>query len=363
MPIARIRTLDPEAISFLASKLAASGYQLQFAAPNEEQLDEADLEIIVTRMDSATALQQAQIQAEEMDADVTVYPGALSPIAHVNDIEEQAHTPLHPAELELLAAEIPNAPGRLPQTRAPWTTPYHADVLQEASEPALGTPASASDAKVEREHSHVMRETAGTLVANVKHGAGVLGNIAQSMGSRVAEWRRRSQLAKQQRRDQEDVALTSRAAKVPAQRLQLVTPPRRLSSRDRQYRRAAIVAASVLGVFALGWGLFGKGGPASPIRNSNLSNVQQQTPFGAASLSAPAQPAPVSMQPPSKQIAPVRKTTTKPVATRRNRTARVHRHVARSDDGEVVVRHFGSKPVAQQAKVKTKDGVKVITEE
>jgi hypothetical protein len=41
----------------------------------------------------------------------------------------------------------------------------------------------------------------------------------------------------------------------------------------------------------------------------------------------------------------------------------VHRSASADDDGEVVVRHFGTKPEAQQAKAKTKDGVKIITEE
>jgi hypothetical protein len=38
-------------------------------------------------------------------------------------------------------------------------------------------------------------------------------------------------------------------------------------------------------------------------------------------------------------------------------------YFAANNDSEVVVHHFGTKPVAQQAKAKTKDGVKVISEE
>jgi hypothetical protein len=37
--------------------------------------------------------------------------------------------------------------------------------------------------------------------------------------------------------------------------------------------------------------------------------------------------------------------------------------VSSGEDDEVVIRHFGVKSVAQQAKAKTKDGVKIITEE
>lgn len=49
MPIARIRTSDPEAISFLAAKLADSGFQVLFAVPGEKLSDDVDLDITVTR--------------------------------------------------------------------------------------------------------------------------------------------------------------------------------------------------------------------------------------------------------------------------------------------------------------------------
>jgi len=77
MPLARIRTFDPEAIAFLAAKLAASGYQLQFAKPGEELAEEADLDITVTRMDVPAALKQAQLQAEQLGVDITIMPGVL----------------------------------------------------------------------------------------------------------------------------------------------------------------------------------------------------------------------------------------------------------------------------------------------
>ena len=47
MPIARIRTFDIEAISFLAAKLAESGFEVQFAVPGESLSGEVDLEITV----------------------------------------------------------------------------------------------------------------------------------------------------------------------------------------------------------------------------------------------------------------------------------------------------------------------------
>jgi hypothetical protein len=59
----------------------------------------------------------------------------------------------------------------------------------------------------------------------------------------------------------------------------------------------------------------------------------------------------------------VRTTRHKPTPTHHTRTSNLRHHRSSSGNDEVVVHHFGSKPVAQQAKAKTKDGVKVISEE
>jgi hypothetical protein len=285
-------------------------------------------------------------------------------------------------------------PESSPGHPAPWTTPYHAEVPNEFVSAGTANP----DETQALEPTHA---SAGNVIASgLKRGAESLAAFTQSSATRFAEWNRRHAEARADRRVQRE-----REAAVERENRELLareeeqrrllefpnTPPpapasisgeslssklrlesthrssRRISRRDQNYRRAAITAAALLLAIILGWGVIGMRGPANPIGGSTLTNVQQQTPFGAASVGAPVQaPAPnlrpaASFQPPA-----VTTSRSKPAATRHVRTS-THRHRASrrssDDDGEVVVRHFGTKSVAQQAKAKTKDGVKIITEE
>lgn len=70
MPIARIRTSDPEAISFLAAKLADSGFQVQFARPGESLSGEVDLEITVNRIRKGADFLERDLVVSTADADV-----------------------------------------------------------------------------------------------------------------------------------------------------------------------------------------------------------------------------------------------------------------------------------------------------
>lgn len=394
MPIARIRTLDPEAISFLAARLAASGFQLQFSAPNDTDLDDADLEIIVTRMDSSTALQQARIQAEEMGVDVTVMSGALdlaSPVLAASPSEElvQETASIESLERETYPGPIRSHSDVTHQSPVRWTTPYHADVPESPSE-FRNSGVSQPDETQSLEPSH--SRTGEAIVSGLKHSAEVLGSFTQSSVERFSEWKRHSAEVRAQRRAERDrlrreaeqrrLLELSETASAPASpvsvaadpiaqnKLRLVSPPkssRRFSRRDQNYRRAAVVAAMLLLAIMLGWSVMGMRTPANPIGKSNLTNVQQQTPFGAASVSAPVQtPAPNIRPAANPRPSSVRATRNKPTPTRHARTSNLRHRTTRSsssNDDEVVVRHFGSKSVAQQAKAKTRDGVKVITEE
>src|SRR6185369_17671105 len=124
-----------------------------------------------------------------------------------------------------------------------------------------------------------------------------------------------------------------------ASKLRLVSSPRtsrRLSQRDQNYRRAAVIAAILLLAIMLGWGVIGMRSPANPIGNSNLSNVQQQTPFGAASVSAPVQTAAPNLRPAATPHPPaVRTTRHKPTPTHHSRTSNLRHHRSSSGDGEV----------------------------
>jgi hypothetical protein len=393
MPIARIRTLDPEAISFLAARLAAAGFQLQFSGPNDTDLNDADLEIIVTRMDSATALQQARIQAEEMGVDVTVMPGALDTVAPAPS-SDQAPEPVIETSAHETYSDRQELPASTPGHPARWTTPYHADLPEDANE---FVHAQASDPDETQPLEPSQPSAADAIASRLKHSAESLAAFTQSSAARLADWNRRTAEARAQRRTererQERAEQQNREqlARENEQRrlLELPNTPgpyasdktssskprlasttkfsRRLSHRDQNYRKAAIIAAALLLAIMLGWGLIGMRSPANPIGGSNLSNVQQQTPFGAASVAAPVQTAAPSLRPAANPHSPaVRAARSKPAPTHHARNSNIRHRTARSsssNDREVVVRHFGSKPVAQQAKAKSKDGVKVITEE
>ena len=393
MPIARIRTLDPEAISFLAAKLAASGFQLKFSAPNDIEPDDADLEIVVTRMDSATALQQARIQAEEMGVDVTVIPGALDSFgaAAASEVTPE-RVPDETSALEPQMEQTRVIPESTPGHPAPWTTPYHAEVPREFVTAATPDPDETQSLEPSRPSA------ADAIASSLKQGAESLAAFTQSSAARFAEWNRRHAEARAERRAEREreqkesrdnremlaredeqrrlLELPDRSASASASgdkspsKLRLVSAgkaARRLSQRDQNFRRAAITAAAILLAIIGGWGLFGMRGPANPIGGSKLTNVQQQTPFGAASVSAPVQaPAPNLRSASSPRPSAVSANRNKPAPTHHARVStRRHRATRHSsaDDGEVVVRHFGSKSVSQQAKVKSHDGVKVITEE
>ncbi len=395
MPIARIRTLDPEAISFLAAKLAASGFQLKFSAPNDTEPDDADLEIVVTRMDSATALQQARIQAEEMGVDVTVIPGALDSFVAATASEVMPErVPDETSALEPQIGQTSAIPESTPGRPAPWTTPYHAEVPREFDTAATPDPD-------ETQRLEPSRPSAGDAIASsLKHGAESLAAFTQSSTARFAEWNRRHAEARAERRAEREreqkenrenremlaredeqrrlLELPDKPASVSASasgervlsKLRLVSAgksSRRLSQRDQTFRRAAVTAAALLLAIIGGWALFGMRGPANPIGGSKLTNVQQQTPFGAASVSAPVQaPAPSLRPTSSPRPSAVSANSNKPAPTHHARVSprrhRATRHSS-SDDGEVVIRHFSTKSVSQQAKAKSHDGVKVITEE
>lgn len=382
MPIARIRTLDEEAISFLAPKLAAAGYQLQFVAPNQPDIGEADLEITVTRMDSATALEQARVQAEGMDIDVAVLPSAITralPFEQERKAEEVGVEQASPAPV-------------LPDTTlgpAAWTTPYHADIpgppeeLISANQPEQDAFESSAPAAANA------REMVKAASSGLRRGVDAISNFADSRVSQFSEWKHRRQEASVRRRQAREAALredmASRQQSVdsrgtqPASRadipipfpsaansnLRVVSPAlsTHRSGRDRKFRNSAIAAALVIAAAMIGWSLAGVGGPATPVGRTN-PNLTQQTPFGAAAVSAPAQALPISTQS-TRVPKPVQQVkSTKPSAPRRRVSSRHHQASAsREEDSEVVIRHFGNRPIAQQAKAKTKDGVKVITEE
>ncbi len=412
MPLARIRTFDPEAIAFLAAKLAASGYQLQFAKPGEELAEEADLDITVTRMDVPAALKQAQLQAEQLGVDITIMPGVLRApepeiIAAPVEVapEPVAEIPTEPP----VFYEIPVVPETVEADETASFEPatYYEPSLEPSvePEPAEHSP-YAQGADIPRGPSK-LEEVSQSAQEVLSRSLGALNSFSSSSREKLEEWKRRYSEAQTQRRaDREQQRLaaleeqqrkeaqlreeearlreeeTTKAPVVkifqplappepyrqaaPVRPRLVVTESRPMRQRDRTYRRAAVAAAAVVAAGMLVWGLTGRGGPANPLGKSGVSNVQQQVPFGAASVAAPAQPIPPNTSRPTqtrrRQVSKPKPNAARPVHTQR-RVAVPRNYFAANNDSEVVVHHFGTKPVAQQAKAKTKDGVKVISEE
>ena len=412
MPLARIRTFDPEAIAFLAARLAASGYQLQFAKPGEELPGEADLDITVTRMDVPAALKQAQLQAEQLGVDITVMPGVLrapepeivaAPVEVVP--EPVADIPAEPPAFY----ETPAVPETVEaEETAAWEpAPYYEPSSQPSVEPEPAELSPyAQGAEIPRGPSK-LEEVSQSAQEVLSRSLGALNSFGESSREKLDEWKRRYSEAQAQRRvDREQRRLAAleeeqrreaqrqeeetrlrkeEATKAPVVEIHqppvpnehyrqaapvrprlVVTESRPMRERDRNYRRAAVAAAVVVAAGMLVWGLTGRGGPANPLGKLGVSNVQQQVPFGAASVAAPAQPIPAAASRPTqtrrRQASKPKPNAARPVHSQR-RPAVPRNYFAANDDSEVVVRHFGTKPVAQQAKAKSKDGVKIISEE
>lgn len=142
--------------------------------------------------------------------------------------------------------------------------------------------------------------------------------------------------------------------------------PRRIArSRERVFKRSAVAAAIVaVGVISV-WSLGEIRRPANPLSREQLMRsaaVEQQRPFGPAATVAP-----VTKPEPAMPLPQRRSVAKKP--TPRGQVARPHpetRHVAkRSSSGpevpDVVVHHFASHK-QETAKVKVKNGVKIISE-
>lgn len=139
---------------------------------------------------------------------------------------------------------------------------------------------------------------------------------------------------------------------------------RRPSSRDRVFKRAAVAAAIVAaGVISI-WSLGAVRRPASPLSQEQLVRstiVEQQTPFGPAKVVPPA------IRPAVRPVPPQKKAVAKPPAkarTSKMHSSRTRAAENRSADGggdDVVVKHFTDQKQVQ-AKVKTKNGVKIISE-
>jgi len=372
MPLARIRSFDPEAIAFLAAQLAQSGYTLQFVRPDETGLEEADLELTVVRRNLDDALRTAQAEAERLGVDVTIIPGVI-PVASpepvvVAPVIAEPQPISHIAERTAEVADVPE----------PAPFPSEVEMPAASETPVMETDESVYDFAAERARwtqiakessektAHVLGRGLGGAVDGLEavsdslgrgfaSGKEKLADIGDSTASRLNEWMVRVRTARALRREARKPEASSLAY---ARERNLRRRPKPLWLRERIYKGAAV--AAVLATAAIiGWTLAGYAGPANPVgKGTGISTVQEQVPFGPASANAPVVPA--APAPVSQKISP------KPKAAAASHASRV-RAARDQDDREVIVRHFNQKPAAEQAKAKNhenvRDGVKIISEE
>jgi hypothetical protein len=110
MPTVRIRTHDPDTVSFFASKLVDCGFDVEFAAPGQRVRGDVDLEITV-------------------------------------DFTKKSST----ARRDTRYSAPPNRPP-LPQSRVEWTTPYHVEApdLSDEFVTGRGAPNDSKDRELAR---------------------------------------------------------------------------------------------------------------------------------------------------------------------------------------------------------------------
>jgi hypothetical protein len=369
MPLARIRSFDPEAIAFLAAQLAESGYTLQFVRPDESGLEEADLELTVVRRDLEEALLTAQAEAERLGVAVTVMPGVIplkapEPVVASEPVEVSEPVSETP-ELVLEAAEISGpipmpVEVEIPESRIPVMAAR--EIRDDTSREKRDWVRLMQDLSEKTAHLmgvgfrkavdglEVIRDSARRGIESGKQG---LAEMEDSTARRFSEWKMRRQRARTLRREVPRQELFDSFTAHPRN----LRRPKPLWLRERIFRGAAIAAVMVLAGI-IGWTLAGHAGPANPVgKGTGLSTVQEQAPFGAASASAPAVVVPARLS---------QKATPEPATTRSAKPARAAR--ANDDFQEVIVRHFDQKPAAVQAKSKNHDtvirgGVKIISEE
>jgi hypothetical protein len=375
MPLARIRTFDPEAIAFLAAQLAQNGYTLQFVRPDETGLEEADLELTVVRRDLQEALRLAGAEAERLGVDVVVVSGAVPVIAAASNTEPEpgvrleAISPGAIAVSEPVLTPAPVIPAQaepVAQDAVRWTPPP--EEIYQWPQPRQAQ-RSASGLVVPKERiAQAARESAeraaDQIGRGVGYGMGALAVLTASTAERFRGWKDRILARRELRRKSRQHEKRAAVLRFPQKPVRRPQPP---WLRDRIYK-GAVVAAVLVAAALIGWQFAGSAGPANPVNNASLvrsATVRQQFPFGPASINPPANSAAPTRVAPSSS----RHSKPKPAASRRGRhvASRRSRHTrsvtAEDDEPEVVVRRFAQKPVSEEAKAKTKDGVKVISEE
>lgn len=415
MPLARILTLHPDDTANLIQQLERLGFAVEVASPNQQNLDPADLEIEFAICDQQQVIARAGAIANQLQAEIVVFPGAIPPVPRPLPIREQlaAGVPKEEAPEE---EPVENAPSpelvpqfqtddsraSLPELAGVWLDGLSQKVRHSGRRTALGlkrvqsgiSSALAGVGNRAAEYRERMKTRAAELrVAREQRRAEAV--------LRRAEATRQAALLEQEERRQAEIAAAARQQEET--RLQAENEKRAEMERAHVAEQVAIqqqssakvqehitqfpakqkqprpvrtsqlrgvftgaIAASILFVIGM---LLANFTPTSPFSSSGSNgSVDQQVPFGPTTLHGPpgatlgGQAASNAVRAGNtlpRQAAPAQP---KPQPARGKAPAKWRRFrrsaSRRADSGgdDVVVRHFGpqspSQPHAQQAGLK-----------
>lgn len=414
MPLARILTLHPDDAANLIQQLERLGFAVEVASPNQQDLDSADLEIEFAVCDQQQVIARAGAIANQLQAEIIVFPGAMPPVPRPLPISEQlaAGVPKEDAPREEPVESVPSPElvpqfqgedprASLPELAGVWLDGLSEKVRRSGRRTASGLKrvqsgissalaGAGNRAAGYREH---MKTRAAELRAAREQRRAEAALRREEAARQAAlleqEERRQSEIAAARQREEarlhaenekrtemerphvaEPVAIQQQSsAKVQEQIAQFPAKqkqPRPVRSSQLRGVFTGAIAASILFVAGM---LLANFTPTSPFSSSGSGgSVEQQVPFGPTTLHGP--PGATVGGPAAsnvvragndipRQAAPAQP---KPQPAREKTPAkwrRFRRSASRGADSggdDVVVRHFGpqppSQPHAQQAGLK-----------
>ena len=206
MPLARILTLHSEDATNLIQQLRRIGFEVEVADPNQEHAEPADLEIEFAVCDQQQVLARAGAIANQLQAEVVVFPGAIPSLPRPIPVMQQPASDFSNRE-EPRAEEPVETPG------SHETEPERQDSGRELPELA-GTWFTSLGER--------MQQSGQETISGLKRVRVGMSSILASMGSRASEYRERMRLRGVERRvarEQRRVELAREAAAREQERL------------------------------------------------------------------------------------------------------------------------------------------------
>jgi hypothetical protein len=276
MQKARIITRSPEKTGHLADQLREHGYEVEIVAPNQKNLPHADLEIEVESCSVVEALDRAAELARADEGDVYVAAGCF----HEEKVAASAEiaVPLRPT----VADTVSGVAAGLQNKR---------DLLAKALREQRALMREARIAQRQRREQEAARQAAQQAERALL--------AKQAEAKRMAEEQKRiafqqREIAAQRRIAQAEKAEISHLICLTESDTSYVPRP---TPRTREWRLAFAIAAIFAAALTLGWStaIRTRTSPLPPDMVNGHPSVEQQTPFGAATIRPPITPPPASI--------------------------------------------------------------------